>query len=102
MEILNEIGVSQELFDKSIEINQDREVEEYIKNLATCDKNITPKPVLDEATVKEIIAFHEQVYNELSQSFPDPSDNDMMSAGIDDEIFFKFNVEFEEVAAHYF
>lgn len=102
VEILKEIGVSQELFDKSIEINQDHEVEEYIKNLATCDKNITVRPIIDEATVKKIIAYHEKVYNDLSQSFPDPADNDLMSAGIEDEIFFKFKVEFEEVAAHYF
>jgi hypothetical protein len=102
VEILKEIGVSQELFDKSIEINQDHEVEEYIKNLATCDKNVTVRPIIEEGTVKKIIAYHEKVYIDLSQSFPDPADNDLMSAGIEDEIFFKFNVEFEEVAAHYF
>jgi hypothetical protein len=102
VEILKEIGVSQELFDKSIEVNQDHEVEEYIKNLGTCDKNVTVRPIIDEATVKKIIAYHEKVYNDLSQSFPDPADNDLMSARIEDEIFFKFNVEFEEVAAHYF
>ena len=50
---------------------------------------------------EEILNFHQRIYSEvLDKSVnSDYLDYDQLSARIEDEIFFKYNVEFEEVAS---
>lgn len=49
--------------------------------------------------IKEIAEFHETIYNDiLNSSTTDELEYSVISARIEDQIFFEFEVELEEVA----
>lgn len=110
--VIEENGYNWDDFDSSMAKNQTPELSDLINSLCTptmyffgmLNLNMhspqTPPSHLNQQTIQQIVKFHHQVYNDiLNSSTTDGIDYDLVQARLEDQIYFKYKIEFEDIAA---